>query len=90
MSVGSFLSFGAECVDWYRAWEVQVQHFFKNKSLEVRNVCFRARELKVAYDNYRAMFGVSELSAVEVDMNLVRFRADGGCVSVGCLITKLN
>ena len=27
----------------------------KNKSLEDRNVCSRARELKVAYDNYKAM-----------------------------------
>ena len=36
----------------------------KNKSLEDRNVCSRARELKVAYDNYKAMVGVSGLSTV--------------------------
>ena len=36
----------------------------KNKSSEDRNVCSPGRELKVAYDNYKAMFGVSGLSSV--------------------------
>ena len=36
----------------------------KNQSSEDRDVSSRARELKVAYDNYKAMFGVSGLSAV--------------------------
>ena len=62
--VGSFLSSNVPNVSTGTELEKFKFNIVKNKSLEDRNVCSRARELKVAYDNYKAMFGVFELSAV--------------------------